>query len=933
MLLFWLISVVGILAGLQPAAEAKHPLLRRPKKFDRWNLDETQPLQDGSAQELRYRLPRYIVPTHYDLAIESRVHTGNRAYNGSVDIHVEVRQQTSTIYVHNRGLRITANELYLAESNANVTFLETLRYVTDAEREFSIFSIRRALIPGQYILHLDFEGDMRVDEDGFYLSSYRDVNGDRRYLGATQFQAISARSAFPCLDEPGLKATVALQIKHHPSYQAVSNMPVWAIAGDSDGYVVTVFETTPRMSIYLLAFLVSDFAYTENMDANQRVFARPTALDQMEFALEAGVRIMAVLDEYLGLPFNSYLPKVDQVALPDFSAGAMENWGLCKYREEYLLYEPGVTSYRTETFITTIVAHEYAHQWFGNLVTAEWWSYLWLNEGFATLYEYLAADLAYPERRYRDLFNVDVLQRVLVSDASENTRPMTFSRGATFDTIVSLFDNVAYSKGGSVLQMFRHLLTEPVWQQVLRVYLESNEFGAVTTDHFIDAMVQVTDSMDLLPDTVELDDFIKSWVDQAGYPVLDVRRTYRGDIVLSQDRFYSNKIVTDDTALWMIPYTMLEEGDSPTDSLEWNWLTSRAIGVPTEVANDRWILANVNQTGFYRVNYDITNWNLLIDALLEDPTNVPLHSRAQLVDDAFHLARSNRLDLEISLELLTYLRNERDYPPWQAASRVFNYFDSRMRGTPDYVLYQLFIDTLIGDLFLTLDITSVAPDEPLLDKYLKQLITSWACRTLIESCLTDTRVALEREVAGDEPVHPDVATVVYCYGLRTASPDAFAYLFGKLQASQNLGERSLLIDALGCSTNDEQLNDYLLTAIGGELQVNYDSEERYYVLTSVLATREGTDALVRFLIENYTYVVEILGQGALNSLVQNIASATNTPAEEEMLNMLLQELEPSLSAAVIANAQATVRRNLAWPSTREGVLVNLFVQRYDPVPV
>ncbi|XP_052888365.1 aminopeptidase N-like [Anopheles moucheti] len=930
MLIHWLLGVVGILAGVHTAVAAVHPAQERWSQLAGGLDDEAVKL--ASAQELRYRLPTYIVPTHYKLYVETQVHTGNRSYSGSVDIHLDIQRQTSTIYVHNRGLRITANELYFSDEAANITFLETLRYTEDSEREFTIFSIRRALAPAEYILRLDFEGQLRTDEDGFYISSYRDENGARRYLASTQFQAISARSAFPCLDEPALKTTFSVEIKHHPSYQAVANMPISAIAGDLDGNVVTVFETTPPMSVYLLAFMVSDFLYTENAEAAQRVYARPNAINQTQYALEAGVRILSVFDEYLGLPYSTFMPKVDQTALTQFSAGAMENWGLCKYREEYLLYEPGVTTYRTQTAITTVIAHEYAHQWFGNVVTNKWWSYLWLNEGFATLYEYMAADMAYPERQYRDLFNVQVLQRVLITDADESTRPMTFSRGATFYTIGSLFDNVAYSKGGSVLQMFGQVLSASVWQQVIRLYVERNALGAVGTEEFIEAMQEVVNGADVLPDHIDVESFVTSWVDQPGYPVLELRRSYWGEIILTQDRFYANRIVNDDTTLWMIPYTILEQGDSLEAPLEWHWMTTKAIRVPSGTPDNEWVLANVNQAGFYRVNYDATNWYMLIRALTEETTSIPMHSRAQLVDDAFHLARSNRLDLEIALDLMTYLRHEREYPPWEAANRALNYFYNRMRGRSDYVRYQLFVDTLISDVLLTLSVSTVAPDERLLDKYLRQVISSWACRMEIETCLTDTRLALEREVEGEEPVHPDVSEVVYCYGLRTATSDAFQYLFAKLQSSDNRGERSKLINALGCATDAEQLQAYLLIAIGGELQVDFDAEERYYILSSVLVSHAGAQALMNFLSANYAYVVDTLGAGTLNSLVQSIAAQTNTLAEEQMLNGLLLQLQTTLPDGAIETAQATVARNLAWPSTREGVLLSYFLERHSFQP-
>ncbi|XP_035779014.1 aminopeptidase N-like [Anopheles albimanus] len=909
-----------------------HPLRGRWRELT--NPPVEQPTKRVSpAEEQRYRLPRYIEPIHYVLNLETQVHTGNRTYSGQVDIHLDIRQPTRTIYVHSRGLSITWNEF--VKTYYGVSYNETLIFTEDTERQFLIFVTRETLIPGQpHLLRIGFVGQMRTNAEGFYLSSYLDETGNRKYLAATQFQAISARAAFPCLDEPLMKATFALRIKHHPSLKAIANTPSYASAGDEDGYVIDYFETTPRMSVYLLAFMVSDFPYIE--EGQQRVYARPSSLNNTKFALEAGLRILDALDEHIGIPYSSYMLKLDQVALPDFEIGSMENWGLCNYREEYLLYQPGVSTYLTETFITTIIAHEYTHQWLGNVVTNEWWSYLWLNEGFATLYEYMAPDLAYPERRYRDLFNVDIVQPVLLSDSSENTRPMTFSRGATFDAILSIFDNVAYSKAGSVLRMFRELIGIDTWREFIRDHIRSREFRSVNPGHLIESMESVTGNGSFLPDGIDMETFVSSWADQAGYPVLEVRRTYAGQLIVSQDRFYNNKIVNDDASIWMIPYTLLEQ-DAPWDALaDWQWLTVRAARIPSATPDDRWLLANVNQSGYYRVNYDERNWQMLIGALLDDHSTIPMASRSQLIDDAFQLARVNRLDMEVALELISYVRAEWEYPPWESANQALSYLGQRLRGSPDYVLYQLWVDTLIGDVFTGLDVAGVPPecDGSLLGKYLQQLISSWACRMEIESCLVDTREALEREVTGIEVVHPDVSSVVYCYGLRTTpGPDAFQYLYSKLQASDYRRERSLLIDALGCTNDPEELDALLLTAIGGSLQVNYTPQERYYVLNSVLVSRDGVDALIRFLAENHPYVTSILGPGRLYSLVQSIAARTNTPEEEQMLNDLLERLEPDLPATVTANVRATVSRNLAWPTSREGVLVSYFLQRYRPIPV
>uniref|UniRef100_A0A2M4B4W3 Putative protease m1 zinc metalloprotease n=1 Tax=Anopheles triannulatus TaxID=58253 RepID=A0A2M4B4W3_9DIPT len=205
-----------------------HPLRGRWRELRAPSVD--QPTKRVSpAEEQRYRLPTYIVPTHYDLYIESEVHTGNRSFSGQVDIHLDIRQPTRVIYVHNRDLTITWNEL--VQTVDGESYNETLLYTEDAEREFIIFASRTTFEAGQYVLRIAFQGLLRTEYDGFYLSSYLDETGSRKYLAATQFQAISARSAFPCFDEPAMKATFSVTIRHHPSYKATANMPSYISAG------------------------------------------------------------------------------------------------------------------------------------------------------------------------------------------------------------------------------------------------------------------------------------------------------------------------------------------------------------------------------------------------------------------------------------------------------------------------------------------------------------------------------------------------------------------------------------------------------------------------------------------------------------------------------------------------------------------------------
>ncbi|XP_062548157.1 aminopeptidase N-like [Armigeres subalbatus] len=909
-------------------------LISTDEKFEAFQQRETEVT---NAIEALYRIPNYISPFHYGVWIRSGIHEGNLTFDGRVDLYFNVQNPVRTIYVHNRGLNLINVELYMLsrdEIDSERVLLEAPRYTENIDREFLIFSSQRILVPDEsYILHIAYSGQLRTDDDGIYVSTYVNENRVRRHLIATQFQAISARTAFPCFDEPALKATFDLEIVHHRDYNAVANTPVLEVEDYEEdgfqGYVSTQFERTPRMSVYLLAFLVSDFQYIAR--ENQRVLARSNALNQTDYALDSGLRTLQVMDDYLGIPFTTHMSKLDQVAVPDFSAGAMENWGLCKYREAYLLNDPATTTYRYRTWIDTIIAHEYIHQWFGNIITNEWWSYLWLNEGFATLYEYYAAHLASPEKEYFELFTLEVTQWALDADSRDGTRPMSYSNGATFYAIWDLFDSIAYSKAGAVLNMFRGVLGDETWQKMNNIYLSDNELDAVNPDNLIAAIEEAAEGIDILPEGISIRDFVQSWTEQAGYPVLDVRRNYRTDeIIISQDRFFNNRILNNDPTLWVVPYNVVNQSSPDFNNLTWDWLTDRAIRFSTNISDNEWIILNKQQTGFYRVNYDVQNWYLIIDALIADWTSIHRFNRAQLLDDAFHLARANRLDIEVLLDLLVYLQNEKEYPSWTAASPIISYFYNRLRGTDHYEHFQHFIASLLEYVYSTLSIDTVSDDETNLHKFLKQTVSTWACRIEVDDCLNRTQVLLQETVDRNGLVHPDISAVTYCFGLRRASQREFVYLYDVLKASDNQALRTLLIDSLGCSADPIELRSYLYTAVGGEIQVNYTPAERRRVLNAVLAgSREGVDVMIDFLVDLYDYVVFHLGQSTLNSLVVNIASRTNNAEELERLEHLLESLGSSITQAVANSARATAAQNLAWPSTREGLIVASFLDSFN----
>uniref|UniRef100_A0A182JF00 Aminopeptidase n=1 Tax=Anopheles atroparvus TaxID=41427 RepID=A0A182JF00_ANOAO len=895
-----------------------------------------------------YRLPTSTAPVHYHLALRTAIHENNRQFSGTVTIHLQVLEATTTIVVLNRRLTIQRAALHEEATGGTVgPELEQPTFATDSRTEHLTFTLSRVLQPGsRYFLRIEFQGTLQNNNNmGFFASSYLDQNGVRRYLASSKFEPTHARSAFPCYDEPLLKATFELEITHSVSYNAVANMPMVGTPvpdPDNVNYVTSKFQVSPKMSTYLLAFAVSDFAI--RTAGQQTVYARSNVFDETAFPLEAGNRILDALSTYMDVSYYDYMPKMTQIAIPDRGTGAMENWGLVAYGEPVLLFNPAINSYRNKKSVTTIIAHEYAHQWFGNLVSPNWWEFIWLNEGFATVYEYYAAQLAYPEGEFWELFTVEVIQNAFAADASETVRPMNWNAGSP-DEIAALFDTVAYDKSGSVLNMFREVLGDENWRAGLKTYMGARQLdGAVADDLYAGLQAALMASgVGLLPAGVTVRQLMDSWTSAAGFPLLNVYRTYGGEtetergVILSQERFLSNRQLPNNH-VFHIPYDFTG-GNAPNftpSPAQFRWLSSKAAKISTSVPDNQWLIFNRQQTGYYRVNYDAHNWELIVEALHENPMQIHRRNRAQLVNDVYNLARADRVDFALALRLMAYLRKETEYAPWTAAGSALTYFHNKLRGTPNFEHFRLYVNRLLADIYPTLALTE-RPEETMLQRYLKQFLTTWACRVGYGDCLEQMRQALVAAQQANTPVHPDVATAVYCNGLAAdAGNDAFVWVYEQFKNSNNQAYRTVLIDALACSRNPAQLSSFITVALGtGSEFDGMLATERTRIVSAVYgASREGVDAVIDFLSvpSQVTEFVQRLGQSALNSAVSNIASRTNNQQELDRLNALLTSLGSNVSETVANSARATVQNNFNWFTTLEGVVVTDFFEKFATTP-
>ena len=477
------------------------------------------------------KVPRLLdtfTPNHYNLTIDL-TRAEEKEFSGTVIISGD--STSESISLHSKGL--TIQSATIDNQPAGVSF-----------GEFDELRLSQPnLENGNHTIHINFSGNINDAMHGLY-PCYFTHDGVKKQLFATQFESHHAREVFPCVDEPAAKAEYDLTLITRPGITVLGNMSVKSEEENGDS-LTTTFEKTPRMSSYLLAFVIGELhkktARTKS-GVEVSVWATPAQNENtLDFALDIATRSIDFYDEYFGVKYP--LPKSDHVALPDFSSGAMENWGLITYRESCLLADPELTPESSRRFIATVIAHELSHQWFGNLVTMNWWNDLWLNESFANMMEYVAIDALHPEWRMWEDFATNEVTAALRRDSLDGVQSVQADVNHP-DEISTLFDPaIVYAKGGRLLVMVRKLIGEEAFRAGLKSYFEKFAYkNTVGND-----LWQELESASSQP----IVDLMNAWISQPGLPVVSVSNSHDAAI-LSQERFFIGEYQPSD-ALWPIP--------------------------------------------------------------------------------------------------------------------------------------------------------------------------------------------------------------------------------------------------------------------------------------------------------------------------------------------------------------------------------------------
>ena len=686
-----------------------------------------------------YRLPRVVVPSRYELTIEPDLDAGT--FSGHEQVAVEVREPVTDVVVNAVDLDI--DDVWFEAADGGRRRAAKVRLEPGEERARLV--VDEPLEPGAWVLHAAFRGTLNDRLTGFYRSTYTDDAGNEHVIAVTQFEATHARKAFPCWDEPELKAVFSITLVVHGSMTALSNAREVERDVLDDGRHRVRFADTMKMSTYLVAFVVGPLALTAPLDvagAPLRIAHVPGKEGLTGFGLEAAAFGLQWFAGYYGIPYPG--DKCDLVAVPDFAFGAMENLGCITFREVLLLVAPERAAQPELQSVVDVVHHELAHMWFGDLVTMKWWNGIWLNEAFATFMELACVDDFRPDWDRWVSFGIE-RSGALAIDALHSTRPVEFPVGPP-EEAEAMFDVLTYQKGSAVLRMLeRYLGAEPFRQGIVH-YLAKHSYGNTETTDLWDDIEEATGA----PVRALMD----SWIFQGGYPVVDVALDASDTtaLTLSQQRFtYRPPEKSDENAdaRWLVP-VMLRTGDGDHQKLLLEGDSARVT-----LAGDGPVVANDGGWGFFRVHYS----SELLERLVTHPLDLAPLERFTIISDGWALARVGLGDIRDFVRLVRHFADEDDANVWTAMVGPLGFLD-RFVGDATRTELQSFVRELAAPVLAKVG-WDRAPGEPERVRPLRAALIEVLGLTGADADVQQRAAELQAKLLENrEAVDPDLATPI-----------------------------------------------------------------------------------------------------------------------------------------------------------------------------
>ncbi|MEQ2215365.1 hypothetical protein XENOCAPTIV_000177 [Xenoophorus captivus] len=871
-----------------------------------------QPSSDSSGDWTNFRLPDYVKPIHYDLHLEPNL--VDDTYTGTVDIQVEVSKPTRHLWLHIRETFIsTMPKLKVQDSQGGQREVEVKRCFEYKPEQYVVVEATEELpITGQgevYVLGLDFQGWLNGSVVGFYRVIYTE-EGVTKKIAATDHEPTDARKSFPCFDEPNKKATYKISITHDKIYGALSNMPPEGPPEEQPGNKLkTTFQKSIPMSTYLVCFAVHQFGYVERTSASNiplRIYAQPSQLATAKYAADTTKIIFDYFEEYFNMSYS--ISKLDKIAIPDFGTGAMENWGLITYRETNLLYDDKESSSINKQRVASVIAHELVHQWFGNIVTMDWWDDLWLNEGFASFFEYIGVEKAEPSWGMRDIMIIDDVLPVMVDDALLSSHPIIVDVSSPAE-ITSVFDAISYSKGASILRMLEDWMGRDMFRDGCRKYLKDFYFNNAKTSNFWASLAEVSK----LPVAEVMD----TWTKQMGYPVVDLTVS-ETDAKLTQKRFLLDPLADPSQPAspfqynWTIPVKWYSVKSGKIVETMFSKNAEEHVISDYSASEDGLLKINNDHIGFYRVNHEDHMWTVISQQLQTNHTAFDAADRASFVDDIFALARADIVDYGNAFNLTQYLEKESEYIVWSRVASSIAYVRDMLSSDDElYRKFQKLFSDLVKPIATQLGWTDEGTQT---ERLLREAVLGIACQMGDEHALNESYRIFDQWINNAiSSVPVNLRLLVYRYGMKASgSPEKWNEMFQRYKTSTLAQEKDKLLYGLASVDNVELLNN-LLEATKDENVVR--SQDLFTVVRYVAYNPLGQKMAWDWTTLNWDYLVSryTINDRNLGRLPGRITTTYNTELQLWQMEHFFK-LTPDAGAGEMPRQQAleTVRNNIEW---------------------
>ncbi|OQR67760.1 puromycin-sensitive aminopeptidase-like [Tropilaelaps mercedesae] len=800
------------------------------------------------------RLEKNVIPEHYKIVI--KIDPESCKFDGTVEVNIKVNEPCESIVLYSLDLVVTGVELQSGDRKIKASEVKELK--NDERIEF----VMEGTVPqGPSVLRYDFAGKLEDKLRGLYLCRSKNEKGEQVNSACSHFEAADCRRAFPCWDEPAMKAVFEVTMITKKGLLALSNtMPVEEKDDEEEGWTRTTFEPTPKMSTYLVCFVVGQYDYVEALSARSvrvRVYTPIAKKDQGKFALDMAVKSLDFYEDYFKIPYP--LSKIDLIAIPDFAMGAMEHWGLITARETCILNDSAHSTTQGKIQNAMTIAHELAHQWFGNLVTMEWWTYLWLSEGFARFMETVAISLLAPEFDTASQFPCNVLNYALELDALNSSHPIEVEVNHPSE-VEEIFDTISYEKGASVIAMLHNFIGEEKFRSGLKLYMDRHSYSNTITEDLWAALNEASGQ--------PVSDVMDTWIKQMGFPIISVKSRESGSnriLVVKQQKFHSMASKSSSKGpqpQWKVPLVIGAAGlktktvllDAAEQEIEFE-----------DAAKAAWIYVNYGASGVFRVHYDSPMLEALLPVIQDK--SLPRVDRFMLHSDLFALVKAGYASTKELLKLTAAYSNETELSVWESVFDLMGTLDQLLDDQP--ALHEklcCFGRQLFTGIFEKLG-WDAKPDDKPSDAILRNRLLGMMVTFGDEKVLKEARRRFGNYVAGTGTIAADARKAVYRAAIMDVDkhPSTWDDLLKLYNAADMQEEAVRIASSLGYARNKDTLLKVVITQMVLEFADSeaVRSQNVLWVIAPVTRSSLGRELAWAHFTKNFNKYMKQFNSGTL----------------------------------------------------------------------